>query len=148
MSGGPSPGAPVYDACMKPPLPDSVFEAVAATARATVGLDLLILFRSRARGEARPGANREFGYLANEGADVPGLRATLVEVLDDDHVDLIDLRRAGGLLRYRAACDSLLVHEGRADLFQRYSLEAVQFWCENAPVFERGYDEVLETLWS
>ena len=131
---------------MRLPLPDSVLEVVVSAARATVGLEVLILFGSRARGDARPGADWDFGYLGNETADVPGLLAALVEALEDDHVDLVDLRRASGLLRYRAACDGRLVHEATEGLVDRYRLEAVRFWCENATVFERGYDEVLEAL--
>ena len=137
---------PVYDAGMRRSQFDSVLDAVAATAQATVGLDLLILFGSRARGDARPGADWDFGYLADEVADVPALRAALVEVLDNDHIDLVDLGRASGLLRYRAACDGLLVYEARSDLFDRYRLQAAQFWCDNAPVFQLGYEDVLEAL--
>lgn len=129
-----------------PTLPGPAFEAAAGAARATAGLDLLILFGSRARGDARPGADWDFGYLADEAADVPALLAALVEGLEDDHVDLVDLRRAGGLLRYRSARDGLLVYEAAAGLFDRHRLQAVRFWCENAAVFERGYDDVLESL--
>ena len=138
--------APVYDAGMDRPLPKPTREAVASVARATAGLDLLILFGSRARGDARPGADWDFGYLADEAVDVPGLLAALVEAVGNDRVDLVDLRRAGGLLRFRAACDGVSVYEASAERFDRYRLQAVQFWCDNAPVFERGYDEVLETL--
>ena len=126
--------------------PDSIFDALASTARAARGLDLLILYGSRARGGARGGADWDFGYLADETADLPALLAALVEVLQDDRVDLVDLRRASGLLRYRVARDGRLVHESAADLFDSYRLEAVRFWCDNAPLFERGYDEVLESL--
>ena len=77
---------------------------------------------------------------------MPGLLAALVEAVGNDRVDLVDLRRAGGLLRFRAACDGVSVYEASAERFDRYRLQAVQFWCDNAPVFERGYDEVLETL--
>jgi len=126
--------------------PDSVPDALVPVARACRGLRLLILHGSRARGDARPGADWDYGYLADETADVPGLLAALVEALGDDRIDLVDLGGAGGLLRYRAARDGRLVHEASAGLFDRYRLEAVRFWCENAPVFEAGYDEVLESL--
>ena len=125
---------------------DSVFDALVSAARGTAGLDLLVLFGSRARGDARPGADWDFGYLADEAADISGLLATLVEALEDDRVDLVDLRRASGLLRYRTACDGLLLYEATVDRFDRYRLQAARFWCDNAPVFERGYEEVLEAL--
>lgn len=125
---------------------DPPFDRLAAIARSTAGLDLLIVFGSRARGDARPDSDWDIGYLANETADVPGLLARLVETLDDDRVDLVDLRSAGGLLRYRAAREGRLAYEAAADLFDRYRLDAVRFWCDNAPLFERGYDDVLESL--
>lgn len=127
-------------------LPKPVLDGVASAARATVGLDLLILFGSRARGDSRPGADWDLGYLADATADVPGLLAGLVEALADDRVDLVDLRRAGGLLRYRAARDGVLLHEAEAEAFDRFRLEAVRFWCDNAPTFESGYEEILESL--
>ena len=136
---------PVYDAGMERALPQPVLDEVVSAARATVGLDLLILFGSRARGDARPGADWDFGYLAGA-VDAPRLLAALVEALEDDRVDLVDLRLAGGLLRFRAARDGLLVHEASAEEFDRYRLEAARFWCDNAPILERGYDEVLEAL--
>ena len=125
---------------------DSVFDDLVSAARGTVGLDLLILFGSRARGDARPGADWDFGYLADTTADVPGLLAALVEVLENDRVDLVDLGRASGLLRYRAARDGVPVYETTPDLFDRYRLQAARFWFDNAPVLERGYEEVLEAL--
>ena len=136
---------PMYDSGMERTPPKPVPDAVTA-ARATVGLDLLILFGSRARGNPRPGADWDFGYLADEAADVPGLLAGLVEALGDDQVDLVDLGRAGGLLRYRAARDGVLLHESGRETFDRFRLDAVRFWCDNAPTFERGYDEILESL--
>lgn len=122
------------------------FDRLAATARSVAGVDLLIVFGSRARGDARPDSDWDIGYLANETADVPGLLARLVEALDNDRVDLVDLRSAGGLLRYRAAREGRLAYEAAADLFDRYRLDAARFWCDNAPLFERGYDGVLESL--
>ena len=136
---------PVYDSGMDRPLPRPTLETVASVARATAGLELLILFGSRARGDARPGADWDFGYLADAAVDAPGLLAVLVGALGTDRIDLVDLRRAGGLLRFRAARDGLLVHES-ADQFDRYRLAAAQFWCDNARILERGYDEVLEAL--
>jgi len=140
------PAAPVYDPGVDGPLPKPALDAVASVAQTTVGIDLLVLFGSRARGNARPDADWDFGYLADAEADLPGLIGALVEALRTDRVDVVDLRRASGLLRYRAACDGRLVHEATAGLFDSYCLQAVQFWCDNVAAFEQGYEEVLEAL--
>ena len=138
---------PVYDAGMQRSQSDSLLDAVAATAQATVGLDLLILFGSRARGDARPGADWDFGYLADEVADVSALLAALVEVLDNDHIDLVDSRS-----RQRSAALSGGVRRTAGVRGQvrpvryHYRLQAAQFWCDNAPVFELGYEDILEAL--
>jgi hypothetical protein len=61
-------------------------------------------------------------------------------------VDLVDLQRASGLLRYRAARDGLLVYEAEPRLGERFRLDAAQFWCDAAPVLRRGYEGVLAEL--
>ncbi len=123
-----------------------VLQAVTAAAGATPGLELLILYGSRARGDASRNADWDFGYLAEEATDVPGLLAALVEILGDDKVDLVDLDRATGLLRFRSSCDGVLVYESESGLFDRYRLHAAGFWCENVSVIEQGYEETLEAL--
>ncbi len=117
-----------------------------AAAEEAAGLRLLVLYGSRARGESRPGADWDFGYLADVPMDAPGLLATLVEVLGDDKVDLVDLDRATGLLRFRAACDGVLLHESEPGLFDRYRFDAARFWCDNVSIFTQGYEETLEAI--
>lgn len=119
---------------------------VGALAGRTAGLDLLVLYGSRARGDAGRNADWDFGYLADEATDVPGLLAALVEILGDDGIDLVDLDRTTGLLRFRSSCEGVLVHEAESGLFDRYRLDAASFWCENVSVFEQGYSENLEAL--
>ncbi len=135
----------MYDAGMGHSPPENLPDAVAAAARTTVGLELLILYGSRARGDARRNADWDFGYVADEAAGVAGLLAALVEILGDD-IDLVDLDRTTGLLRFRSSCDGVLVHEAESGLFDSYRLDAASFWCENASLFEQGYEETLEAL--
>lgn len=136
----------MYDAGMSKAVALDVARAAAVAAAASSGLRMLILYGSRARGDAGPGADWDFGYLAEEASDVPGLLAALVEHLGDDDIDLVDLDRASGLLRFRSACDGVLSYESEPGVFDRYRLEAAGFWCENSTVFERGYAATLEAL--
>ena len=107
------------------------------------GLGLLLLFGSRARGDAAEWADWDFGYVGTSALDAGALLSVLVEATGSDRVDL---RRAGGLLRHRAALDGLTVLKVRPGLADEFRLEAAAFWCDAAPVLERAYDSVLAEL--
>src|SRR2546428_458791 len=113
-----------------PPVSALLMDALVQAARAAAGLELLMLFGSRARGDAQPGSDWDFGYLATAAFDPAALVGALVEIVGSDRIDLVDLGRASGLLRYRAARDGQLVHEARARPAERFCLEAAQFWCD------------------
>ena len=128
-----------------PDLPGSILHALAQLAQRT-GVDVMMLFGSRGRGDAHARSDWDVGYLADRDIDVPALLAAIVEIVGSDRVDLVDLQRASGLLRYRAARDGLLVYEAHPRLAERFRLDAAQFWCDAAPVLRRGYEGVLAEL--
>jgi predicted nucleotidyltransferase len=125
--------------------PDSLDDLV-RLARATPGLDLLMLFGSRGRGDAHPRSDWDLGYLAAPEVDAASLLAAIVEIVRSDRVDLVDLRNASALLRYRAARDGRLVYEARPRLAERFRLDAAEFWCDVAPIVQREYERVLADL--
>jgi predicted nucleotidyltransferase len=106
-------------------------------------LRVLLLFGSRARNAPHRGSDWDLGYLATPELDPEALRARLVDALGTDRIDLLDLERASGLLRYRAARDGRLVFESHHDAGDRFRLEAARFWCDAMPLLRRGYEEVL-----
>jgi len=118
-------------------------EACRVIAASREGLELLVLFGSRARGEARHGSDWDFGYLADKRFDPLDLLPPLVTALGTDRIDLVDLRRAGALLRFRAARDGRPIFEARPGRFQEFQLEAADFWCDVEPVLRRAYDALL-----
>jgi predicted nucleotidyltransferase len=124
-------------------------EALAAAtdvARATAGLNLMILFGSRARGNHGAGSDWDFGYQGTPALDVTGLMTALVSALRSDRIDLVDLDKASGLLRFAAARDGLVVFETTPHLGDRFRFDAAQFWCDAAPALMRGYQDVLDGL--
>jgi predicted nucleotidyltransferase len=112
----------------------------------TADIRLLVLHGSRARGDHRPDSDWDFGLVSDGEADLDAVLATLTDVLGTDSVDLVDLRRASALLRYRAARDGVPVLERPVGEFPRFQLEAVQFWCDAGPVIRAAQREVLTGL--
>ncbi len=125
---------------------DPLLKRLVDAARGASGLDVLLLFGSRARGDAHAASDWDFAYIAGPEFDVAGLLTTLVLELGTDDVDLVDLRRAGGLLRYRAARDGVTLFERTPGLADTFRIEAVLFWCEAGPLLERAFEGVLREL--
>lgn len=109
-------------------------------------LRLLLLFGSRARGDALERSDWDFGYLAHEGFDPDALVLDLVTALGTDRIDQVDLARAGAQVRFRAAGDGRVLHEAEPGLFGAFWLEAVDFWCDVEPLLRDGYAQVLARL--
>ncbi len=124
----------------------STARILGAIARATPRLKVLLLFGSRARGDASEHSDWDFGYLASDDLDLPALLASLVTALATDRVDLVDLDRASGLLRFRAARDGETVFEASEGLADRFRLEAASFWCDAYPVLRAEYESILAEL--
>ena len=109
-------------------------------------LRLLLLFGSRARGDARERSDWDLGYLADDGFDPDALLLDLVNALGTDRVDLVDLARAGAQLRFRAVGDGRVLYEAAPGLFGKLWIEAVDFWCDIEPLLRDGYAQVLARL--
>ena len=98
------------------------------------------------RGDADADADWDFAYLAAAPFDADEFLSDLTGVVGADRIDLVDLARAGGQLRYRAARDGRVLFEVRPGEFERFWLDAVSFWCDVAPVVGRAYEGVLSRL--
>ncbi len=105
-----------------------------------------MLYGSRARGEARPDSDWDLGYLANPPFDADALLADAVRAVGSDRIDLVDLARASGQLRYRAAAEARVVFTRSEEVFPSFWFDAVTFWCDAAPVLSAGYGQVLGAL--
>ena len=123
-----------------------VLAVVAPRVAGLEGLELLILHGSRARGDATPSSDWDLGYLAGPELRAEDLLAALVEGLGTDRVDLVDLARAGALLRYRAARDARLVWQAHPLALPDFQLGAATFWCDTEPVLRPAYEAYLRGL--
>ena len=125
---------------------ESPFDRISEAASTSAGLDLLLLFGSRARGDAHRESDWDFGFLATPEFEPQTFIGTLMILVGTERVDLVDLNRAGGLLRFRAARDGRVVFERRPGLAHVYRLQAADFWCDLGPLLQQGYEDVLAGL--
>jgi predicted nucleotidyltransferase len=131
---------------MECPCPVDPIERLREIAQVFPGLDALILYGSRARGDATLHSDWDLGYLASGELDVGELHSCIVEVLGDDRVDLVDLARASGQLRYRAAGDGRTIFERSPRSVERFRLGAIAYWLDMAPVVRAEYEARLAEL--
>jgi polymorphic toxin system nucleotidyltransferase-like protein len=137
-------GATIADVAA--PSDESPLEALRHLAAGQPALRLLLLFGSRARADATSRSDWDFGYLADADFDATGFLSSIVETVETDRVDLVDLTRAGGQLRFRAARDGRVLFAADQVVYPRFWLDAVSFWCEAASVLRVGYEDVLASL--
>ncbi len=127
-------------------LDPAVTQQLALAAAREPSLDMLLVFGSRARGDAHARSDWDVAYIADERFDPDAFLARVVGVLRSDRVDLVDLERAGALLRFQAARDGQLVHERTPGAFERFWISAVSFWCDVQPVLGPAYKAMLVEL--
>lgn len=106
-------------------------------------VQLLILFGSRARGEAKGTADWDFGYVAEKNFDSIQLYTELTLLIKTDKIDLVNLLNANGLLRYRVAKEGILVYQKREGEYEKFWLQAVDFWCDAGSIIRAEYDALL-----
>ena len=134
---------------MDPNVSPDLIAALREPAGRQSGLCLLLLFGSRARGDAYEGSDWDFGFLADPGLeafDPDRLLADLASALGTERIDLADLSRAGALVRFRAARDGIVIYDRDGTAHPRFWNDAVGFWCDAGPVIQSGYEGILERL--
>lgn len=126
--------------------PAGEIQAVRDVARTFPGLRLLVLHGSRASGAANSASDWDFAYLGDADLDEFELRSRLASAVHCDHLDLSDLSRAGGLLRYRAAKDGILLHEQAPGMFEDFCCQAAAFWFDVAAIVRSEHEAILAAL--
>lgn len=129
----------------QPPL-EALLAPIVRRAEGALGLRLLVLFGSRSRGDEYERSDWDFGYLAEPSFDPDAFLVELTRHLQTDEVDLVDLDRAGGVLRFRVASEALVLYEAEPDLFAEFWFQAVSFWCDAEPILDAAHREVLDQV--
>lgn len=124
----------------------NIADEIRRAAKATLGLRLLVLHGSRATGKSAMHSDWDFAFIGELGLDVNGLQARLGEAAKSDSIDLADLDRASGLLRFNAASDGFAVFEREPGAFRQFRLDAISAWLDMAAVLGPAYEARLERL--
>lgn len=109
-------------------------------------ITLFMLFGSRARGDAKERSDWDFAYIADDRFDQLALFAKLTALLKTDNVDLVNLSKVSGLLRYRVAKDGKLLYQSHTGQYEKFWLQAVTFWCDAGPIIRAEYDALLRRI--
>lgn len=125
---------------------EPALQKIRTLASAFTGLRLLVLHGSRVRGDAHERSDWDFAWLGDEHLDALELRRQLAEALGTDRIDLADLSRASGLLRYRVAKDGVALFEGSPGAFEDFCLDAARFWFDIADIVRAEQAELLRDL--
>ena len=96
------------------------------------GINLVVLFGSRAKGWDRPGSDYDIAVWFEDCPDEPDLRLettiweAFAELLGTDKLDLIVLNRADGALSFEVAYYGVPLYEAFPFAFQKFQLLAVK----------------------
>lgn len=95
-------------------------------------LDLLVVFGSYGTADFHYGeSDIDVAFLAGEklsGKEVLELVNNLTSIIKYSKIDLVDLSKASGLLKYEVASKGRKIYERQEGLFERYSLYCYRYY--------------------
>ena len=101
-------------------------------------LRLLVLFGSAAQGRARSGSDIDLAVRCDGPADLDALYLALAPRLGTDHLDLVDLGRAGPLLGMAVARTGRLLFEREPGTFREFQSLASRRYCDTDKLRRAG----------
>jgi predicted nucleotidyltransferase len=107
---------------------------------------LRLVSGSRARGDHHTGSDWDLGYVSRGEVDHLALLDEVAHALGTDSVDLADLDRASGLLRFRAAREGVVVYQAEQGAFESFAVEAALHWYDVEPTVRREHAAILAGL--
>jgi predicted nucleotidyltransferase len=123
-----------------------VADTALAQVASELGLRLLVLFGSRARGHAHVGSDWDLAYVAPPTFDAEELRLRVAAALGTDEIDLVDLAHGSALIRMKVASEGRPIYEASPGAFRSFAIEAARFWCDVEPVLRHAYREILDKV--
>lgn len=93
-------------------------------------LRLVILFGSAASGKTHRGSDIDIAFLFEKSVDILELTNTVIRLLHNDNVDVIDLRRASPLLKFSVVKKGKLLFEKNPGKFNEFCSLAFRMYVD------------------
>lgn len=93
-------------------------------------LELVLLFGSVASQRSRRGSDIDLAVLSDAPIDILSLTNRVIRLLHSDNVDVVDLHRAGPLLKYSAARTGKVVYERQPGAFAGFCSLAFRMYAD------------------
>ena len=113
------------------------------------GLELVLLFGSRADGSHREKSDFDIAYLSRPNLDLTKeseLIVDLMPLLKSNHIDLVNLKTAPPLLYYAIFKNSKVLYEKQPLLFVSLRVYAFKKYIEAKPLYEERFRRIKKFL--
>mgnify|MGYP003393919517 CR=1 FL=1 len=112
-------------------------------------LKLLLLFGSRARGDARKDSDTDIAFFGNKRLDLKEksmLMMDLTSFLRTDKIDIVDLREASPLIFYAITRDGKILYAHDMMFFYEIRTYAYKRYIETVPIYEDMFKQIKKRL--
>lgn len=99
-------------------------------------LKLLLAFGSQVGGDINKDSDFDIAYISNKKIDnLVDLNCDLIDIVNNDKVDMVDLRNANPLLKYEISNKSELLYGNELDYLE-FKASAFKEYVDGKPLFE------------
>lgn len=114
-------------------------------------LKLLLLFGSRARGDARYDSDTDVAFMSGKKLDFNEKAKLMMDLLpvvkaEETKIDVVDVKTANPLLLYGITRDAEVLYAEDIDIFHELCAAAFKKYIETIPLYEDMYERVGEYL--
>jgi len=98
-------------------------------------LRLLMVFGSQVNGDINQDSDFDFAFISNNEVNLRDLNSDLIDIVNNDKVDLVDLKKTNPLLKHEISNRIELVHGNELDYLE-FKASAFKEYIDSKPLFD------------